>query len=566
MKVLQLRQTLRSTRRLAEILKVLSTFGFREVLVDLGLSAEATGHKQDEEKPDLAEQAKTAILSRPVRLRLVLEQLGPTFIKLGQILSTRPDLIPPDWAEEFKQLQDNCRQVSFDEIQKVLDDEFPGRLTLLFSSIEPEALAAASMAQVHRARLTDGSEVVIKVLRPGNRQLIEEDMALLEGMAQFVEQYFSDLGYSPVAVAKEFSREIFKEVNLIHEGQSTERLRRYFQDDPNICFPKVYWEASTRNILTLEEIHGRLLSTLTPAQLSAETRRAIVANSTDAIFKQCLRFGFFHADPHPGNIFLLPGDKLCFIDCGMTGQLDRKTTEHLIDLVAGVTTGNIEKLCRVTIDLTDIDPALTEGREFRSDLQLFTTHFQESDLQHLDITKLLSDFFEMLQHYHVHCPSDLLFLVKALTTIEGVAEQFDPQFDVLAHVEPQIREIVTKRYGFAAMRQRVEKSMGSYLTLLETLPLDIQRFLDQFRYNQFTLNLEMKRLDHLAEKMDSSSRLMGISMIISALIVGSAILILADRISGAPGILGTLGVIGLIMAGIYSAGFVAAFLWPKKRK
>ncbi len=551
MKVLQLRQTLRSTRRLAEILKVLSTFGFREVLVDLGLSAGATGHKQDEEKPDLAEQAKTAILSRPVRLR---------------ILSTRPDLIPPDWAEEFKQLQDNCRQVSFDEIQKVLDDEFPGRLTLLFSSIEPEALAAASMAQVHRARLTDGSEVVIKVLRPGNRQLIEEDMALLEGMAQFVEQYFSDLGYSPVAVAKEFSREIFKEVNLIHEGQSTERLRRYFQDDPNICFPKVYWEASTRNILTLEEIHGRLLSTLTPAQLSAETRRAIVANSTDAIFKQCLRFGFFHADPHPGNIFLLPGDKLCFIDCGMTGQLDRKTTEHLIDLVAGVTTGNIEKLCRVTIDLTDIDPALTEGREFRSDLQLFTTHFQESDLQHLDITKLLSDFFEMLQHYHVHCPSDLLFLVKALTTIEGVAEQFDPQFDVLAHVEPQIREIVTKRYGFAAMRQRVEKSMGSYLTLLETLPLDIQRFLDQFRYNQFTLNLEMKRLDHLAEKMDSSSRLMGISMIISALIVGSAILILADRISGAPGILGTLGVIGLIMAGIYSAGFVAAFLWPKKRK
>ncbi|KAF0190065.1 MAG: hypothetical protein FD168_363 [Desulfobulbaceae bacterium] len=564
MKVLQLRQTLRSTRRLAEILKVLSTFGFREVLVDLGLSTGTTGHKQDD-KPDLPEQ-ETAILARPVRLRMVLEQLGPTFIKLGQILSTRPDLIPPDWAEEFKQLQDNCRQVSFDEIQKVLEDEFPGRLSHLFSSIEPVALAAASMAQVHRARLTDGSEVVLKVLRPGNRQLIEEDMALLEGMAQFVEQYFSDLGYSPVAVAKEFSREIFKEVNLIHEGQSTERLRRYFQNDPNICFPKVYWEASTRNILTLEEIHGRLLSTLTPSQLSAETRRAIVANSTDAIFKQCLRFGFFHADPHPGNIFLLTGDKLCFIDCGMTGQLDKRTTDHLIDLVAGVTTGNIEKLCRVTIELTDIDPALTDGREFRSDLQLFTTHFQESDLQHLDITKLLSDFFAMLQRYHVRCPSDLLFLVKALTTIEGVAEQFDPQFDVLAHVEPQIREIVTKRYGFAAMRQRIEKSMGSYLTLLENLPLDIQRFLDQFRYNQFTLNLEIKRLDHLAEKMDSSSRLMGISMIISAMIVGSAILILADRISGAPGILGTLGVIGLIMAGVYSAGFVAAFLWPKKRK
>ena len=190
-----------------------------------------------------------------------------------------------------------------------------------------------------------------------------------------------------MAVAKEFSRELSKEVNLIHEGQSTERLRRYFQDDPNITFPKVYWEASTRNVLTLEEIHGRLLSTVTPEQLSAEARRTIVARGTDAIFKQCLRFGFFHADPHPGNIFLLPGNRLCFIDCGMTGQLDKKTTEQLIDLVAGVTGGDIDRLCRVAIELTDIDPVVTDGRDFRADLQLFTTHFQESDLQHLDITR-----------------------------------------------------------------------------------------------------------------------------------------------------------------------------------
>lgn len=564
MKVFQLKQTLRSTRRLAEILKVFSKFGFHEVLVDLGLPTGPAAGKQNE-KTDLPEQ-ETSKLARPVRLRLVLEQLGPTFIKLGQILSTRPDLIPPEWAEEFKKLQDDCQQVPFADIQRVLENEFPGRLHQLFSSIEPRALAAASMAQVHRARLTDGSEVVIKVLRPGNRELIEEDMALLENMAQFAEQYFSNLGYSPVAVAKEFSRELFKEVNLIHEGQSTDRLRRYFQDDPKISFPKVYWEATTRNILTLEEIHGRLLSTVSPVQLSAETRRTIVANGTDAIFKQCLRFGFFHADPHPGNIFLLPDNKLCFIDCGMTGQLDKRTTEQLIDLVAGVTTGDIDKLCRVTIELTDIDPALTEGREFRSDLQQIITHFQETDLQHLDITRLLSNFFSMLQRYHIRCPGDLLFLVKALTTIEGVAEQFDPEFDVMTHVEPQIREIVTRRYGFEAMRGRVEKSMISYLVLLENLPQDIQRFLDQFRYNQFTLNLEMKRLDHLAEEVDSSSRLLGISTIIAAMIVGSAILILADRISGKPGVLGTLGVIGLVMAGIYSAGFVAAFLWPKKRK
>ncbi|MBU1987029.1 MAG: AarF/ABC1/UbiB kinase family protein, partial [Proteobacteria bacterium] len=229
MKIPLIQQTLRSTRRLAEILKVLSTFGFREIIIDLGLDTWLPGIKT-EEKPGIPAQATT--LSRAVRMRMVFEELGPTFIKLGQLLSTRPDLVPPDWAEEFKQLQDNCSQVPYREIQKVLADEFPGRLTLLFSSIEEKALAAASMAQVHRAKLVNGSEVVVKVLRPGNRQLIERDMALLEGMAQFVEHYFSNLGYSPVAVAKEFSRELSKEVNLIHEGQSTERLRRYFQDDP----------------------------------------------------------------------------------------------------------------------------------------------------------------------------------------------------------------------------------------------------------------------------------------------------------------------------------------------
>ena len=564
MKIPLLQQTLRNTRRLAEILKVLSKFGFREIIIDLGFDTWLPSIKR-EEKEGVADQTATT-LSRPVRMRLVLEELGPTFIKLGQLLSTRPDLVPPEWAEEFKQLQDNCPQVPYPEIQKVLAEEFPGRLTRLFSSIEQTAVAAASMAQVHRARLIDGSEVVIKVLRPGNRQVIEEDMALLAGMAQFVEHYFSNLGYSPVAVAKEFSRELSKEVNLTHEGQSTERLRRYFQDDPNISFPRVYWEASSRNVLTLEEIHGRLLSTIKPELLGADTRRAIVAIGTDAIFKQCLRFGFFHADPHPGNIFLLPGNKLCFIDCGMTGQLDRKTTDQLIDLVAGVMKGDIDRLCRVAIELTDVDPLLTDQRDFRADLQQFTSRFQESDLRHLDITRLLSDFFVLLQRYKVHCPSDLIFLIKALTTIEGVAEQFDPGFDVLAHVEPQIREIVTKRYGFAAIRLRMEKSMTGYLDLLENLPLEIQRFLDQFRHSQFTLNLEIKRLDHLADKMDSSSRLMGISMIIAALIVGSSILILADRISGSPGILGTLGIIGLVMAGIYSAGFVASFIWIKKRK
>lgn len=561
MKIVNITRTLRGTKRLAEIIKVLSAYGFRQVLIDSGIHRFL---EREEEHPDNSRE--TAHIPKPVRFRKVLEELGPTFIKCGQILSTRPDLIPPEWAEELKKLQDRCTEVPFSDIYEVLNQEFPGRLDLLFSAIDEIPLAAASMAQVHRATLKDGQQVVIKVLRPESRQRVEEDMALLESLSQLVEQYFSNLGYSPVSVAKEFSRELSKEINLIYEGQSTDRLRRYFENDPHIHFPKVYWSATTRSVLTLEEIHGRLLSTLSPDSLSPSERRAIVAKGTDAVFKQCLRFGFFHADPHPGNIFLQPDGSLCFIDCGMTGQLDRKTTEQLIDLVAGVSRGDIEKLCRVVIELTDTEPSRTDSRDFRTDLHHLISHFQNADLQHLDISTLLSEFFCMLQRYQIQCPSDLLLLTKALTTIEGVAAQFDPTFDVLAHVEPQIQEIVTNRYGAHAIKDRLQKAMTGYFELLEDIPKDIQRFLDYVRHSRFTLNLELKRIEHLADKIDLASRVMGMAMIIAALIVGSSILILADRLADQQGFLGTMGLLGLGLAGINAVGFVASFLLPRKRE
>lgn len=563
MKITSLKKTIRNTKRFADIVKVLSKFGFRQLILDTGLHRLLGHAKQDYDEP--SEETK-AHLPAQVRLRMVFEELGPTFIKLGQLLSTRPDLIPLEWAEEFKKLQDNCNKVPFDEIYHVLDLEFPGRLGLLFSAIEEEPLAAASIAQVHRAVLVDGTRVVVKVLRPGARQIIEEDMGLVEMLAQLLQQYFSDLGYSPTAVAKEFSRELHKEINFIIEGQSTDRLRRYFEDDPNISFPKIYWSSTTRNVLTMEEIRGRLLSTVEPNSLSTNQRKAIVANGTDAVFKQCLSFGFFHADPHPGNIFLLPENKLCFIDCGMTGRLDRKTSDQLINLVAAVIKADIDRLCRVVLELTAVDPAVVESREFRLELRHLTGQFQNTDLQHLNITGLLSDFFAMLQRYHIQCPSDLMLLTKALTIIEGVAEQFDPTFDVLAHVEPQIQEVVMRRYSMKAIRSRIRKTLTNSLELLEDLPGELQRFLDHAKHSRFTLNLELKRIEHLAETIDTSSRIMGIAMIIAALIVGSSILILADRMSNDPGLIGTIGIIGLILAGVNTTGFIISFLLPRKKK
>lgn len=559
MKIPHIKRTIRNTKRLTEIGGVLSRFGFRQIIIDSGLHAFLEKKRDDIE-------SDSHILNQPkaVRVRLVLEELGPTFIKLGQILATRSDLIPSEWCTEFRKLQSRRTPVSYDEIEQVLEQEFPGRLDQLFLSIDKEPLAAASIAQVHRATLQNGTKTVLKIIRPGNREIIEEDISLVETISQIVEQYFFNLGYSPTAVAKEFSRQILREIDLINEGQSTDRLRKYFLNDSKINFPKVFWEASTRSVLCLEEIEGRLLSEIAPESLSMTRRRTIVAHGTDAVFKQCLEFGFFHADPHPGNIILQPEDSLCFIDCGMTGRLDKKTTEQLINLVTGIINTDTEKLRKVVLELTDVDPTVTNSREFQVELLNLAGQFQTDSLDNLDIVSLLADFFSLLQRFHIRCPGDLLLLTKALTTIEGIAEQFAPDFDVISHVKPQIEEIILNRYSMKTIYKRLNNAAGNYLELLEEIPGDIHSFLSRFRHNRFTLNLELKRIEHLGDRIDTSSRIMGISMIISATVVGSSILILADSLSQKTGFLGTLGLLGLIAAGISTAGFIISFLLPKR--
>ncbi|MBM9518420.1 AarF/ABC1/UbiB kinase family protein [Desulforhopalus vacuolatus] len=564
MRIPSIRRTITNTRRLAEIAGVLSRFGFQQLLQEAGIYR-MLGKSKEEIHSD--KSGTHSQLPNAVRVRKVLEELGPSFIKLGQILSTRPDLIPPEWANELKKLQTDCPRVPWSEISSTLHNEFPGGLNLLFASIDEVPLAAASIAQVHAARLLDGTDVVLKVLRPGVRQILEEDMSLVGIFAKVVEQYFSNLGYSPTAVVKEFSREILKEIDLVIEGQSADRMRHDFEDDPNVSFPKIYWETTTRNVLTMGRVHGQVLSSIDPATLSLVTRRKIVSIGTDAVFKQCLRFGFFHADPHPGNIFLLENGGICLIDCGMVGQIDKGTTDQLINLVNGVIRGDENQLCRVVLALTNADPEVLDSREFRLDLRHFISHFQSCNLKQLDITSLLSSFFSILQNYHIQCPGDLMLLTKALTTIEGVGEWLDPSFDILSHVEPLIREVIMDRYSFQAIRKRVLDLLQHSFELMEMLPNDLQRFLEQARHSRFTLNLELKRIEDLSERVMSASRLMGMAMIIAALFVGSSILVLADRISKTPAsFISHLGIIGLVLATLFTGGFVISFLLPKKKE
>ncbi len=542
---------IRNVQRYVRVLEILAYHGFAEIVQHIGLDGLIDRGRSIIGAAPRATDGQTPLCER---VRKALEDLGPTFVKLGQVLSTRPDLIPPDWAEEFKRLQDDVPGVDYELIHTTLKAEFPGKLTRLFRSIQKKPLAAASMAQVHRARLHDGARIVLKVLRPGIREVVAADMDILRTLAELAESHFSNLGYSPTEVVTEFTKELAKEMDLTHEGRSTERLRGFFDEDPEIIFPKVYWEATTKSVLALEEIRGDLLSRIEDGEVGTADRKRLVVNGARAVLRQCLEFGFFHADPHPGNLIALKGGRIAFIDCGMTGQLDTQTTHQLADLVTGVVTGDIERVVAVVGGLGNAPPDKLDDRAFRSDVQAIVSEFQDTALGQLNLGNLLQKFFGALRAHKIRCPADLILLIKALTTIESVASTLDPDFDMVEFARPHIENLVHKRHSVAAIRSRVQRTLLQYAELAESLPANLRPLLAQLRLNKLNVNLEHRGLDRLTHTIEHASRNIAFALIIAALTIGSSILVLASENRG----LAAIGISGFIAAAVLAFLMIVA--------
>jgi ubiquinone biosynthesis protein len=446
-----IKRRIQHVQRYAQVLEVLARHGFADLSHKLGLDT-------------LIDRARVVVGDFPkgkkdqiplaARLRMVLEELGPTYVKLGQVMSTRPDLVPQNWIEEFKKLQNKVPGVDYGVIEKLLEEEFPGRLKRLFRSIQKKPLAAGSMAQIHRARLLDGTRIVLKILRPGIKEITAVDMDILHSLASLVEAHFANLGYSPTEVVREFARELKREVDLIHEGRSTERLGALFEDDPDIVFPKVYWRATTHNVIAMDELNGLVLANLKPGQLSPEDRRTLVENGARAVFRQCLELGFFHADPHPGNLIALPKGRIAFIDCGMTGEIDVRTARRLADLVAGVVSGDLDRVIAAAGAITDVDQEKLDDRALRGEVHAIVSEFQGTPLGQLNVGRVLQDLFRTFREHHIRCPADIILLIKALTTIESVGRDLDPSFELVAFVRPYLENLVRKRYSVSAWKDR----------------------------------------------------------------------------------------------------------------
>ena len=544
-------RTYRHLNRYRQILAVFFKYGFGDLIdllkieqyIEIGLQMVSKKRRERVEK-----------LTRAERIRMALEELGPTYIKLGQVLSTRPDLIPVDILNELSKLQDSTPSHPFDEMKSIIETELKLPLDAVFDLFEETPVATASIGQVHRARLQDGEDVAVKIQRPRIRKIIEIDLEIMLHLATLMEHNIEEFAlHNPIKIVEEFSRLIERELDYTVEASNMERFSRQFLDDPTIYIPKVFRDFTTKRVLTMEFISGIKVSDIDGLEQAGLDRKTVNSRGADLFLKQVFDHGFFHADPHPGNIFVLPKNTICLLDFGVVGSLDRATREDFVDLVDSVVHHNESVTTRMILKITT--------RENEPDLRLLEKEVSHIMGQHLykplkdiEIGKVLQQLFGLASNFRLRIPPDIFFMLKAFAEVEGVALKLDPDFDMFVRTAPFLKKVKLSRYTPERITGDLIAFATGMIQFIEQFPKDMLEIARLIRQNKFSLRIEHQGLDTMLSTHDQISNRISFSIIIAALIIGSALIV----ISQIPPLLYGISLIGIIV--FFAAVIMGAWL------
>jgi ubiquinone biosynthesis protein len=547
----------RHLNRYRHILTVLFKYGFGDLVdilkieqyLEIGLQMISRKRREQVEK-----------LSRAERVRMVMEELGPTFVKLGQILSTRPDLISVEFIQELSKLQDNVPPFPYTEARQIIESELGRPLEDIFQHFEDTPLAAASIGQVHKAQLKDGEEVVVKVQRPGIRKTIEVDLEIMLHLASLMERHLEELQvHRPVRIVQEFARTLEKEIDYTIEALHIERFARQSMDDPTVYVPKVFRDTTTERVLTMEYIDGIKASEIDRIEREGLDRKIITARGADLILRQIFDHGFFHADPHPGNIFVLPDNVICYIDFGMMGSIDRQTREEFADFVYTVVIQHDESMAtQMLLKLTEYDEK-PDVRVLERDLTEFIGQHLYVPLKDLQMEKLLQQILKMISRHRLQIPQNLFLMMKALATVEGVGLLLDPDFEMIKQTIPFIQRVKMARYHPKRMANDIVRSGAEFVQLMQEIPGETREILEQMKQGKIKMEFKHKGLEPMLSTYDQISNRIAFSIIIAALIIGSALIVLSKTPPFLFGI-SFIGIIGFLAAAVMGLWLLIAIL------
>ncbi len=515
---------IRNFGRMGHIASVLLNHGFGDLVERLQLGP----YLRWGQRVILRRRHVASPLSRAQRIRRALEELGPTFIKFGQVLSTRPDIIPHDVLAELKHLRENVPPFDSKVALQILATELEQPVEQAFRRFDVIPTAGGSLAQVHRAQHHDGRELAVKIMRPGAADDVERDLELMSEFAMQLVKYVPEAeAFDPAGLVLHFSRTIRREMDLTREARTLIQFQRLFRDDATLYVPRGITELSTRNVLTMEFVSGLRVDDLDGLRSAGLSPDAIAANGARIFLKQAFQLGVFHSDPHPGNIRVLSDGSLCLLDFGMIGILDEELRNLLVDLLQAVITRDLSNAVRLIKSMSpskhDIDVSL-----LKADLRDFIDTYYGLTLTEIDVGNLLSDFVGIITSHGIRCPGDLLLLTRALVTLEGVGKSLSPQFNVAEVLQPFLEELIRKKYSPRRVAGQVIQEATDLFNLCRSLPGALSEVLDKLKQDQLKLEVEHKRLDRLITEVDRSSNRIVISLILASLIVASSLVLKSE--------------------------------------
>ncbi|NOZ59940.1 MAG: AarF/ABC1/UbiB kinase family protein, partial [Euryarchaeota archaeon] len=508
------RRRIGNVARLREIAGVVSKYGFDIVLKRAGLYSYIPFKRR-------LFSREIEGLTTPEKVRLILEELGATYIKLGQVLSTRPDLIPKEYIDELSKLQDEALPLSFDEVREVVEQELGRSLEEVFAHFEPTPIASASLAQVHRAKLRSGESVVVKVQRPNIARTIEADIALLHQLASLVEARVREARrYNLVGIVNEFAKTIRRELDFMREGRNAERFARNFSSVEYIRIPKIYWEYTTRRVLCMEYIEGVKISRVEELRARGFDLTLIAERLAKAFMKQYFVDGFFQADPHPGNLLVLEGERIAMVDFGMVARIERELKDKLADLAVAIVEKDIESVVEHLLRIGIVTPE-SDLAEFRSDIEDLILEYYDTRLSQVNVAALLNEMLEIALKHRVMMPPNFAFLIKSMVTIESVARALDPEFNFTLVAKPFVKEMIRQRLAPRRLAKDFLRELSTLVKSLGRIPAATEAVLR--RAEEGRLTLQHRGFSELIYELELMSNRISFALITSAIVVGSAL-------------------------------------------
>ncbi|MGM0599966.1 MAG: ABC1 kinase family protein [Candidatus Rifleibacteriota bacterium] len=539
LEIANIKKTYRHINRYRHVLGILFEYGFGDLVEALNIERYVEiGLQLVSKKP----RERIINLSQAERFREALEKLGPTFIKLGQILSTRRDLLPDDFIKELQRLHDKVPPFPYAEAKKLIEEEFGFPLEKLFAEFDDVPIAAASIAQVHFAKLTSGKHVAVKVQRPDIRKIIKVDIEIMISLAELLEEHIEGFKFfKPTQIINEFADSISRELNFNLEGANIERFGRQFKKEKTVYVPQVFHELTSDKVLTLEYIDGIKISDLDKLENNNLDRKKLALNGFNLILKQIFEHGFFHADPHEGNIFALKDNVICYIDFGNMGRVNTYQRDLFAELIHGIYKRDEIAVTQTIIKLSHSESFSTPDRIIK-DVARFMDLYCYIPLKEIDLEVVSREIIKICKIHSLSIPPELFLMIKALTTAEGIGLLLDPEFNLVDNAAPYIRKIRLQRFSPERIFDQFTESGTEFLELLRDIPGEFRVILKMARKGKVKLELEHQGLDPMLDTYEQIGNLLCYAIVTAALIIGSSLIVL----SGIPPVFYNIPVIGLV--------------------